>query len=155
MSTNIRWNPLREMADMQTAMNRLFDDSWRAVWPGVESSSTLQLDVYEADNGYKVIATLPGVAQDNINITVHQNVLTLSAEIPQYDMQEGQHALVVERPFGKLTRSITLPRPIHAEQVEAVYENGLLTLTLPLSPEAQPKRITVQGNGHLLQQSNK
>jgi HSP20 family protein len=154
MSTIIRWNPLREMAEMQTAMNRLFDDTWRTVWPVVETSSTLPLDVYEADNGYTVIAALPGVEQDNINITLHQNVLTLSAEIPQYNLQEGQQALIVERPSGKLTRSITLPRPIYADQVEAIYENGVLTLTLPLSPEAQPKRITVQSNGHLLQSNN-
>jgi len=62
--------------------------------------------------------------------------------------------MIVERAAGKLTRSITLPRPIYADQVEAIYENGVLTLTLPISPEAQPKRITVQSNGHLLQQSN-
>jgi len=154
MSTIIRWNPLREMAEMQTAINRLFDDSWRTVWPGVEASSTLPLDVYEADEGYTVMATLPGVEQDKINITLDQNVLTLSTEFPQYELQAGQHAILVERPVGKLTRSITLPRPVTADQVEAVYENGILTLTLPLSSEAQPKRIPVQSNGHLLQQSN-
>jgi len=155
MSTIIRWNPLREMAEMQTAMNRLFDDTWRSVWPVVETSSTLPLDVYETDAGYSVIATLPGVEQDQIHITLNQNILTLDAEVPQHTLQEGQHALIVERPYGKVTRSITLPRPVHADQVEAVYENGLLTLTLPLSPESQPKRITVNSNGHLLQQSNK
>ena len=154
MSTLIRWNPLREMAELQTAMNRLFDDNWRAAWPVVDTSSMLPLDVYEADNGYTVIAALPGVEQNNINITLHQNVLTLSAEIPQYELQEGQRALIVERPAGKLTRSITLPRPINADQVEAIHENGVLTLTLPFSLEAQPKRINVQSNGHLLQQSN-
>jgi len=154
MSTIIRWNPLREMAELQTAMNRLFDDNWRTVWPVVDTSSTLPLDVYEADNGYTVIAALPGVAMDNINITLHQNVLTLNAEIPQYELQEGQQALMVERPAGKLTRSITLPRPINADQVEAIHEKGVLTLTLPLSQEAQPKRITVQSNGHLLQSNN-
>jgi HSP20 family protein len=142
------------MADMQTAMNRLFDDTWRTVWPIIETSSTLPLDIYEADNGYTVIAALTAVEQDDISITLHQNVLTLSAEIPHYELQEGQHALMVERATGKLTRSITLPRPVDTDQVEAVYENGLLTLTLPLSQEAQPKRITVQSNGHFLQQSN-
>jgi HSP20 family protein len=154
MSTIIRWNPFREMADMQVAMNRLFDDTWRVVWPAVEASSALPLDVYETSEGYTIFASLPGVEQDHINITLNQNVLTFSAEVPSFSPEQGQQALMVERPFGKVSRSITLPRPVHGDAVEAVYENGVLTLHLPVAPEAQPKRITVTSNGHMLQSKN-
>ena len=139
---------------MQSIMSRFFDDPWQTVWPVVDTSSTLPLDVYEADNSYTVIATLPAVEPDSIHITLHQNVLTLSVDIPQYTPQAGQHLLLVERVSGQLTRSITLPRPVHNEQTEAVYENGVLTLTLPISPDARPKRIAVNTNGHLLQSKN-
>lgn len=154
MSTIIRWNPLREMAEMQSAMNRLFDDTWRTVWPIVETNAILPLDVYEGNEGYTVLATLPGVEQDHIDITLHQNALTISVDLPQPKLEEGQQALIVERPTGKLTRTINLPRPVYADHVEAVYANGVLTLTLPISPDAQPKRIAVNNHGHMLQSKN-
>lgn len=154
MSTIIRWNPFREMAEMQNTMNRLFDDTWRTVWPAVQSGYALPIDVFESDTGYMVITDVPGVNRENISITLNQNVLTLSAEFPQHTPQEGQRSLMVERGYGKFTRSITLPRPVDANAVEAVYENGVLTLTLPVAPEAQPKRIEIKTNGHLLQSNN-
>lgn len=154
MSTLIRWSPLREMAAMQGAMDRLFNDTWRTVWPVVQSNSSLAWDVYEAANGYTIVADLPGVTQDHIHITLNQNVLSLNMTVPQYTLQDGERALMVERAFGQFSRSVTLPRPVDAEQVEAVYENGVLTLTLPVSPEAQPKQIPIQTNGHMLQSNN-
>ena len=155
MSTVIRWNPLREMAAMQTAMNRLFDDTWRTAWPAAEANYAHPVDVYEMDEGYTVLANIPGVQQDNINITLNQNVLTINVDVPQFTPQEGQRALVVERSVGKYSRSFTLPRSIHSEAVEATYDNGVLTLQLPLAPEAQPKRITIKSNGqHMLTSNN-
>jgi HSP20 family protein len=156
MSTIIRWNPLREMAEMQNTMNRLFDDTWRTIWPAVQSGTGygLPIDVFETDEGYTVVSDMPGVKQENIHITLNQNVLTLSVEIPQHTPQDGQRLLIGERSYGKFTRSITLPRPVTSDNVEAVYENGVLTLTLPVSPEAQPKRIEVKSNGHLLKSNN-
>lgn len=154
MSTLVRWNPFREMAEMQNAMNRLFDDTWRTMWPSVESSFSLPIDVFESDQSYTVIANIPGVKQENIHITLNQNVLTLGVDVPQFTPQEGQRFLLNERVHGKFTRNVTLPRPVNADQVEAFYENGVLTLTLPIAPEAQPKRITVKTNGHLLQSQN-
>jgi HSP20 family protein len=154
MSTIIRWNPLREMAEMQNSMYRLFDDTWRSAWPSVESNFALPIDVYESDQGYTIVANIPGVAQDDINLTLNQNVLNLGVEVPQYTPAEGQRSLVMERAHGHFNRSITLPRPVNSEQIEAVYDNGVLTLNLPLAPEAQPKRISVKGNGALLQSNN-
>jgi len=154
MSTIIRWNPLREMAEMQNTMNRLFDDTWRTVWPTVQAGLALPVDVYEADHGYTVIVDAPGVQQENIHITLNQNVLTLNVDMPQYQPQEGQHPLIVERTYGKFTRSINLPRPVNASAVEANFANGVLTLTLPIAPEAQPKRIEIKTNGHLLESNN-
>ena len=154
MSTLIRWNPFREMAAMQNAMNRLLDDSWRNVWPAVESNFLLPPDVYQSDQAYTIVANIPGVTQDKIDISLNQNVLTLSVQVPQETPAEGQTAFLEERPYGQFIRSLTLPRPVNSEQVEAVYENGVLTLTLPIAPEAQPKRITVKTNNHQLLTSN-
>ena len=154
MSTVIRWNPLREMAAIHNTMNRLFDNSWPTIWPNVDPIFSLPIDVYEADGAYTVIANIPGVTQEDINITLNRNVLMLDVNVPQVTPQEGQRSVLAERTHGQLTRHITLPRPVNTEQVEAVYENGVLTLTLPVAPEAQPKRITVKSNTSLLQSNN-
>lgn len=154
MSTIIRWNPFREMAEMQNTMNRLFDDTWRTVWPTVQASYALPIDVFETDQGYTVMADVPGVSQENVSITLNQNILTLSVDLPQPAAQEGQRSILAERSYGTFSRSINLPRPVNANAVEAVYENGVLTLTLPVAPEAQPKRIEIKTNGHLLTSNN-
>ena len=154
MSTVIRWNPLREMAAIQTTMNRLLDSSWPNMWSNVDSVFALPIDVYEAEGAYTLVANIPGVTQDAIDITLNRNVLTLNVNVAPYTTQEGQKSLLTERIHGQFTRQVTLPRPVNTEQVEAHYENGVLTLTLPISPEAQPKRITVKTNAPVLTSNN-
>ena len=143
--TIMRWNPLREMAAMQSAIDRIFEDSWR----GVSSTtlSALALDVHETDRAYLVNASLPGVKEEAIQVNWHDGVLTISAELPQLTPNEGNpRALLLERVYGAFTRSIRLNQPIDSEHVEAVYENGVLTLTLPKTPEVQPRQIPVRVN---------
>ena|SRR5450432_3822579 len=139
MTTVVRWNPVREMAAMQGALERLFDENWR----GSADASALALDVHESDTAYVVSATLPGVNADAVNISLHDGVLTISGEIPQVT-QENSRALVLERAYGKFQRSIRLPLPVNANAIEATIENGVLALTLPKTPEAQPRVIPVK-----------
>lgn len=149
MTTVVRWNPLREMVTMQSALDRLFDETWRGVRTGAAESGALALDVHETDSAYIVSAALPGVAADAVNINLHDGVLTISGEIPQFTPegeQENQNrrALMLERAYGKFQRSIRLPQPVDTSAVEALIENGVLTLTLPKTPEAQPRVIPVK-----------
>lgn len=148
MTALIRWNPVREMAAMQSAMDRLFDETWRAARP-VNAGNALALDVYETDAEYVVHTALPGVNADQINISFQDDVLTISGEVEQPAFNEDQHARVLlsERSYGKFSRSIRLAQAIDADKVEAAYENGVLTLTLPKAPEAQPRLIPVRTNG--------
>lgn len=152
MSTVVRWNPFREMAAMQSALDRMFDDSWRST--GFTFNGSLLLDVYETDQAYTVTAAMPGLEADQFNIKLHNDTLTISAELPKPELAEGTRVLMQERPFGTLSRSVTLPQPIDNNNVEATYHNGVLTLTLPKSPEAQPRSIPVKTNGHLITSSN-
>lgn len=152
MSTIIRWNPLREMATMQNAMDRLFEDAWRNVEPN-STRNVLALDVHDTDANYVITANLPGVDADNIDITLHNDVLTISAEIQKTEVAEGVRPLVQERVYGKFIRSLNLAQPVNVEAIETTFENGVLTLTLPKSEEAQPRRIQVKRHG-LLQNQN-
>ena len=151
MSTIVRWNPFREMAAMQSALDRMFEDSWRTT--GFSFNGSLPLDVNETDQAYTVTAALPGLNVDQIDIKLHNDTLTISAEYPKPEVPEGTRVLIQERPFGSLSRSINLPQQVDQKSVEANYHDGLLTLTLPKSPEAQPRTIPVKADAKLLSQN--
>ena len=151
MSTVIRWNPVREIAAMQGAIDRLFDESWRTVRPTV-GTNVLPLDVYETDTAYVVYSTLPGTDSDKINISLDDDVLTISAELakPAFDEKENTRVLLSERGYGKFNRSVRLGLPVDNDKIEAAYENGVLKLALPKAAQAQPKQIRVSAaNGHI------
>ena len=145
MSTVIRWNPVREMAAMQSAIDRLFDESWRTIRP-TTGANALPLDVYETDATYIVYSTLPGADPDQINVSLDDDVLTISAELakPSFDEKENTRILLFERGYGKFSRSVRLGLPVDSDKIEAAYENGVLKLTLPKAEQTQPKQIRVR-----------
>jgi HSP20 family protein len=141
MSTVIRWNPIREMAAMQSAMDRLFDETWRN---STQAQNTIVLDVHENSNAYTVFANIPGVDPEAIDINLHDGVLTISAHVPQAEVEEEARVLLNERTTGQFSRRLTLPREVDADNIDATYDNGVLTLVVPKSPEAQPRQIPVK-----------
>jgi HSP20 family protein len=148
MSTIVRWTPIREMASMQSVMDRFFDETWRGTRPAF-AGNALALDVHETDQAYTVQTALPGVNPEQINISFQDDVLTISGEVEQSKSSEDKNTRVLlsERSYGKYSRSIRLSQPIEADKIEANFENGVLTLTLPKAPEAQPRLIPVKTNG--------
>lgn len=158
MSNNIiRWNPFREMANMQSAMDRLFEDAWRGNWPsttGFAGFDSPALDIHETDTAYTVAVPLPGVNPQDINVKMQNGTLTISGELPQPKVADNAKVVVQERYFGKFTRSVSLPEHVDADKVEATYENGVLNLNLPKLPEAQPKQIAVKVNNKQLSSKN-
>lgn len=152
MANNIvRWNPFREMANMQSAMDRMFEDVWRGNWPSSTAWAgfdTPALDIHETDNAYEVQVPLPGLKPEDINIKMQNGTLTISGELPQPKVEENRKVVVQERYYGKFSRSVTLPQSVDSNKVEATYESGVLNLTLPKLPEAQPKQIAIKVNGN-------
>lgn len=142
MSTLVRWTPARDFAQMQRAMDRMFDETWRSLQ--ARTATALPVDVYETDTAYTIVASLPGVKADALNLALHDGVLTISGELQPVALPENATALVVERTAGKFSRSLRLPEAVEASQVEAVLNDGVLTLTLPKTPEAQPRLIPVR-----------
>lgn len=148
-NTNItRWNPFRELAAMQSTMDRIMDDTWRDVRPFV-GAHNLPLDIYESGDALIVKADVPGVTADNIDVNLHDNVLTISIDIPEPQVEEDTKALVQERFYGKLTRRFGLNTPVNADEIDAIYTDGVLTLTLPKLEEARPRQITIK-SGNLI-----
>lgn len=148
MATVVRWNPMREFNAMQEMMDRIFEEN-RMVMRNGTNTRALALDVHETDSTYTVMTVLPGLNPDDITVNLHENVLTIGAEIAKPEIDENTRVLLRERHYGNFSRSVTLPQDVDADNVEAAYENGVLTLSLPKVPQAQPRQIPVKANNIL------
>jgi HSP20 family protein len=102
---------------------------------------TLGLNVREEDDAYVLSALVPGIKSEELNIQVLEDVVRITAE---YNAEENDSYLVHELPSGSFTRTLRLPAPIDADQVEADVTNGVLTLRLPKAESARPKQIKIQ-----------
>jgi HSP20 family protein len=150
MNTMIRWNPFGEMARMRGEIDRLFEDAFNAPVSKWDRSSVwgFPLDVTEADEVFTVKAAVPGMNPDDLDITITDNVLTIKGETQSDETREDEKVHLRERRFGSFMRSISLPVPVESDNVEATYENGVLTLQIPKAEAVKPKRIAVKsGNG--------
>lgn len=143
MSNVTRWNPFREIAEMQRQFDRVFDDAWR----GTEArmgTNWMPIDVTETENGFTVVADLPGLSAEDINVNLHDDVLTISGEVTRSEEHEDNRAIVRERTYGHFSRRISMPTPVDAEGIQATYDNGVLTLTMPKAESAKPRQIEVK-----------
>jgi HSP20 family protein len=144
MTTMVRFDPWREMMSLREAMDRLFEQSFVRPFFGTVFGHTLPLNVYETEQGYQVQALLPGAKPEDIDLSVQEQTLTIKARYPAL-VEEGKQVnwLLHEIDGGECSRSITFEKPIAADQIEAHYEHGLLTITVPVSAASRPKRISV------------
>lgn|SRR5689334_17749890 len=142
MTTRVRWNPTREMAAMQNIMDQWFENGRPT------ATNNLPLDVYETDGGYVIYAALPGVNPEDIHVSVEDDVLSISGEVakPAFDEKDNVRTLAQERTTGKFARSVRVSTPVESDKIEAAYENGLIKLTLPKTPAAQPRQIPVKAS---------
>ncbi len=105
----------------------------------------LKVDVTEKSGAYQVTADLPGVKKEDIHVAIDGARVTLTAEIKrEKEVAEGERVLHVERSFGKLSRSFSLPQELDDAKAEARFRDGVLVLTLPKKAAAARKAITIQ-----------
>jgi HSP20 family protein len=143
----IRFNPWRDAVSLREATDQLLEDSFvrpRRGWGQgtAEQPYQLPLDVYTTPEEIIVSASLPGLTPDEVDISVEDNVLTISADI-QAPLENVDYVFQ-ERPYGAFTRKLALNVPVEADKAEAIFENGVLTLTLPKAEEIKPKVIKVK-----------
>jgi HSP20 family protein len=131
------------LATLRDEFNRLFDWTLPSRDSGFFSGWTPALDVFDDKDHLVVKAELPGMKKDEIDISLHDGMLTISGERKsEHEVKEGQ-TFRSERYFGKFQRSVTLPTSVDASKVKATYKDGVLTIDLAKAEEAKPKQIAV------------
>jgi HSP20 family protein len=107
------------------------------------------MDAYRKDDSFLLQLDLPGVAPESIELTVEDNVLTISADRPVPPKSDGIESVIAERAFGTFTRQVVLGKTLDSERIEASYEGGVLTVAIPVAEQAKPRRIEVSvGSDH-------
>lgn len=143
----------QSLAAVREEMDRLFDNLWRSFGGGALRGgadalaiAAPALDMVEADGEYRITAELPGIDAADVEVSVSGDALTISGEKRQERDEKTQNLFVSERSFGSFRRSLQLPQGIDAEKVEAAFSKGVLTVTLPKTPEAarQARKIEIK-----------
>jgi len=137
-----RWDPFRDMLSMRRAMDRLFDRALEPSWSETPAWD-LALDVVENKDEFLVKASLPGINPDDLEITFTDNTLTIKGSTKSEVESKDARYHLRERRYGSFARSITLGSRIQGDAIQANYENGVLTLTLPKAEEVKAKRIQI------------
>ena len=128
----MRFDPFREL-------DRLTQQGWAGERPAV-----MPLDAYREGDHFVVHFDLPGVDPESIDLTVEKNVLTVKAE-RTWPRAEGQEVVASERPQGRFSRQLFLGESLDSSRIEANYDAGVLTVTVPVAEQAKPRRIEIGG----------
>jgi HSP20 family protein len=102
------------------------------------------VNIEETDEAYQVSAELPGLRPEDVEITVEQNVLTISGERKWGDEEDNRNFHRVERGYGRFLRTFALPQQVAADRVQASFNNGVLEITIPKAEGARPRRIQIR-----------
>lgn len=149
----VRWDPIRELDSLQGDMNRLFDRFFEGRAGNRSARRWIPaMDLVETEDHLVLRGDLPGLTEDDVNVEIKDNVLTVSGERKAENEEKGEGYHRVERSFGSFSRSLSLPQGVEPDQVEATFDNGVLEVRIPKPAEAKPRRVqigkgTVEGTG--------
>jgi HSP20 family protein len=130
MTMLMRFDPLREF-------DRVFDQAWSQT-----RQASIPMDAYRHDDSFVINLDLPGVDPSSIDMTVERSSLTISAE-RRWEPVEGDQVVASERRQGTFSRQLLLGDGLDADRINASYENGVLTVTIPVAASAQPRKIEI------------
>jgi HSP20 family protein len=145
--TLVRWDPFRELEDISTRLNRVFSQPPARDLPGTEMTMrdwTPAIDIQETDGEYLLKADLPEVKKEDVQIEIHDGMLSVRGERRQEKEEKGKKFHRIERAYGQFERRLALPSEIDTQKVAAEFTDGVLKVHLPKSAAAKPKTIEVK-----------
>ncbi len=138
------WDPVRDMLTLRQAVDRVLDELFTR---GSETRGTgawlLPMDAYITDDAIVIRADVPGIAADELEISLEGETLTVRGEIKR-DASDNRKYVLLERPTGRFERTLTISTPIEHDKVEATFKDGVLTLTMPKAETVKPRQISVK-----------
>ena len=149
MNTLTQLDPLRGVEDLQNRLATLFGRAPVRRQDGQEESMTVAewaplVDISEDDKEYLIKAELPGLKKDDVHISVEKGVLTITGERKFEKEEKDRKHHGVERAYGSFVRTFIVPDDAEADKVAAQFKDGVLTIHIPKSEKAKPKKIEVQ-----------
>ena len=140
------WFPtVGRLSNLRDEIDRLFEAPLAELARGSNlfSGWIPALDVFEDKDNFVVKAELPGMKKEDITVSLHDGSLSISGERKSEDKYEDAEVYRSERFFGRFQRSVSLPTPVAADKIKAQYKDGILSVILPKTEEAKPKKIDV------------
>ncbi|ADB31005.1 heat shock protein Hsp20 [Kribbella flavida DSM 17836] len=134
----MRTDPFREFDRLAQQVAGATAGTWSRPNP-------MPMDAYRHGEEFVLLFDLPGVEADAIDLDVERNVLTVRAERRPAPVPEGVELQVGERPLGVFSRQLVLGDNLDADGIQARYDNGVLTVRIPVAAQAKPRKITVNG----------
>jgi HSP20 family protein len=138
--------PAPELTSFRREMDRLFDRFWEDDGENLPALREWvpSLDFSETVDAYMVRIEIPGLEPKDVQVTLQDNVLTVKGEKKEEIKQQDERFFRLERSHGMFSRSLRLPAPVDGAKVNAVFKSGLLTVTVPKTPEAKPATIPIK-----------
>lgn len=144
----VRWEPAREMASLQSEVNRLFstffDTPTTAAANGALRRWMPAMDMVEGDDHYVLHADLPGLTERDVRIELEGDVLTIAGERKAEQHARKDGFVRLERAFGAFSRSLTLPEGVDPDGITASFVNGVLEVRVPKPEQRRPRRVAIQ-----------
>ncbi|MBI2816815.1 MAG: Hsp20/alpha crystallin family protein [Acidobacteria bacterium] len=151
MSSLMRWEPFRDIATLRDRMERVFNELPGRGDEGLTAGAWVPpVDVYETNDAIVLKADLPNMKENDVDISVEGNTLTIKGERKRDKEVEERNYYRVERYYGAFTRTFTLPPTVDHAKIEATFSRGVLKISLPKREESKPRQIKVkvQSNGN-------
>lgn len=146
--TNDRtWSPFRDLERLQKEFDRLFDGTALRPFDGAwtrEGGWTPALEVIDGKDKVRILAEIPGLRKEDLELSVEGGVLTLRGEKKEEARTEDDGVIRSERIYGAFQRALQLPDSVDADRIQAAYRDGVLEITLPKKENAKPKLINVK-----------
>ena len=143
-----RANPFGDLLSLRQAMDRLFEESFaNPTWQSGEGQ-IVPLDVHQDEDSVTVVAHLPGVKPEDVEITVEGETLRIAGDTTRKTTDETSQALLQEIRRGKFTRTLSLPVGLEADKATATFEDGVLTLRIPKAEATKPRQIKISSGAH-------
>ncbi len=151
--TLVKFNPVRDLIDFEREFNKMFNSFENRFGisknPDVEAEYENAVwspltDIYEDNEKFSLKVDLPGIKKDDVKISFNNGKLNISGERVQETESKDSKCHRIEKSYGKYFRSFKLPELIQVDKINAEFDNGQLTITIPKSEEAKPKEIEIK-----------